>query len=222
MADVNRGHLVARFLVDGEDMSAGDLGAFSEVRVRLPDNGPARFEATFLATNPNWEIIGALGSGQKIEVALGYTAEPPVIFTGEVTAVRCRAQQSSVLNLVLEGADRLHRLGRGVHQRLHVDVTDKDIALKCLNEAGLKPAEVADPGVIYTSVAQFNQTNLELLMDRARRLGYCLWADGEDTHFGPRGEGSGPKTLKVGSDISQSSDSSRNTTPMSPEASGSA
>lgn len=195
-----RGHVDASFSMDGEDISAGDLGAFSELRLTLPDHGPARFEAIFVAANPNWDMLKTVGSGGKAEITLGY-GDAPVVFQGDVTTLRYRGRRQEVSLMVLEGSDRLHRLSRGTHQRLHVDVTDGDIVKKLLGEVSLTAKKVDDPGIVYPSVAQYNQTNLDFLMDRARRLGYCLWADGDDVFFQARGGSDEEIELKLGEDI---------------------
>lgn len=88
--------------------------------------------------------------------------------------------------MVLEGADRLHRLSRGSRQRVLKDVTDADLVKKALGEVGLKAKDVQDPGITYPHIAQYNQTNLDFLMDRASRYGYCLFARGDDVFFKPR------------------------------------
>ena len=184
--DYVRGHVQASFSINGEDITQGELGAFSEVRISLPDHGPARFEATFLATNPKWDLYEKVGSGGTVEISVGY-GDKPIVFVGEVTNLRYRGQRQEVAMLVLEGSDRLHRMGRGSRQRVLKDVTDGDLVKKAIQEAGLKAKDVLDPGVKYPHIAQFNQTNLDFLMDRAARYGYCLWAKGDDIYFRPRG-----------------------------------
>lgn len=205
MTDNKRGHVVASIKVGGKDVSSDEsLGEFSEVRVFLPDNGPARFEAIFLGAHPNWKFISKIGSGSKVEISLGYGDKPPVVFQGETTALRYRGQRSTVHTLILEGADFLHRLGRGNHQKVHLKVTDGELVKKLAGDAGLNIKEMEDPGIVYDSIAQYNQTNLELLMDRARRLGYCLWAEeANKVFFKPRGKGQKTVKLQMAKDINQ-------------------
>ena len=180
------GYINSKVVINGQDVASGPDGKLDELRISLLDHGVSRFEAIFLVANPDWKLLKIAG-GSRIQIHLGFKGEPDKLFEGEVTSVRYRGRRNDGPMLILEGCDMLHRLDRGTHQRLMLKVTDGDIVKKCIQEAGLASGKIDDPGIQYESVAQYNQTNLEFLMDRARRLGQCLWAEGDKIHFRARG-----------------------------------
>src|SRR5262249_7314150 len=63
-----------------------------------------------------------------------------------------------------------------------LDVTDSDIVSKIAKEAGLK-ADVDTTKTKFDYLVQTNQTDMEFLQERARRIGYWAYASNKELHF---------------------------------------
>ncbi|HKX29304.1 MAG TPA: hypothetical protein VJ302_16530 [Blastocatellia bacterium] len=109
--------------------------------------------------------------GGAVEIKLGYTSETEVIFSGEITGLEPEFVFDRLPSLTVRGYDRRHRLQRGRKTRTFTGQKDSDLAARIAREAGLT-AEVKDSRVTHDYVLQANQTDLEFLWERARRIEY--------------------------------------------------
>jgi phage protein D len=111
--------------------------------------------------------------GMSAQIELGYegTGTKKVI-EGIITGIGTRRQGGSV-HYVVTGFDGLQALTRGRKRRSWEDMKDSDIASDIAGECGLE-ADVEDSGIVNPYVAQNNRTNLDFLMERARRVGFEL------------------------------------------------
>jgi len=107
------------------------------------------------------------------------------VFAGEVTGLEPEFRADETPTVTVRGYDRGHRLLRGRKTRSFTQVKDSDIAAQVAQEAGLT-AEAEDSKVTLEYVLQHNQTDLEFLEARARRIGYEVWVDGKTLKFRPR------------------------------------
>jgi phage protein D len=103
--------------------------------------------------------------------------------------------------LTIRGYDRRHRLLRGRKTRSFVQIKDSDIASQIASEAGLG-ARAVDTGVQLDYVLQHNQTDMDFLQDRARRIGYEVAIEDKTLLFRPfQNDKSETLTLKPGQDL---------------------
>lgn len=123
--------------------------------------------------------------GNPVEIGLGYRDKTPPLMTGEITGVEPSFRLAQAPTLTLRGHDRRHRLMRARRTRTFTNQKDSDIASRLASEAGLKP-DVQDSGVTLPYVLQHNQTDLEFLAQRARRIGYEIMVQDRTLRFGPR------------------------------------
>jgi phage protein D len=123
--------------------------------------------------------------GAPVEVDLGYVGALGTVLTGEVTGLELEIDGARPPVLLVRGYDRRHRLMRGQLTRSYVGVTDSDIVRRIGTERGL--AVQATPTLAQLAhVLQHNQTDLEFLTDRARRIGYEVALDDRTLLFRPR------------------------------------
>lgn len=109
--------------------------------------------------------------GNVVEIKFGYGNELETLIIGEITGLEPEFLANRLPALTVRGYDRRHRLQRGRKTRTFLQQKDSDIASKIAGEAGLS-AQVIDSKVTHDYVIQANQTDMEFLQERARRIQY--------------------------------------------------
>ncbi|HEX8070856.1 MAG TPA: contractile injection system protein, VgrG/Pvc8 family [Pyrinomonadaceae bacterium] len=139
--------------------------------------------------------------GHEVEVKLGYANQLQSVLKGEITGLEPEYRADQLPALVVRGYDRLHRLLRGRKTRTFVNTKDSDIAARVAQEAGLS-ADVVDSSVTHDYVLQANQTDLDFLHERARRIQYEVAVADKTLHFRPVGNAeSAAVTLALYDDV---------------------
>lgn len=119
--------------------------------------------------------------GSAATVKLGYVDALQQVFDGEITRVAPTFAEEAP-TLTVEGHTRLHWLRGATRTRTFQDVTDAEIATQIAGDAGLQ-AQVDSTPTQHPYLMQVNQTDLEFLLERARRIRYELLVDGKTLHF---------------------------------------
>jgi len=155
-----------------------DVGLPGMFTVRLIDWDPDRRSLP-------WSDGPPFQPGVAVEVLLGYVGALSTVLVGEITGLELEIDGDSTPMLVVRGYDRRHRLMRGQRTRTFVGITDADIARRIGTEHGLA---VSASGTTAPSahVFQHNQTDLEFLTQRARRIGYEVGIADRTLLFRPR------------------------------------
>lgn len=109
--------------------------------------------------------------GHVVEIKLGYAGTVESLIVGEITSLEPEFVFDRKPTLIVRGYDRRHRLQRGRKTRTFVQQKDSDIAAQIASEAGLT-AQTTDSQVVHDYVMQVNQTDMEFLQERSRRLHY--------------------------------------------------
>ena len=111
--------------------------------------------------------------------------EKEFIIEGEITGIEIHFNEKSEAPIIIRGYDISHRLHRGRHNRSFLNETDSDIVRKIAKEVGLKADKknVQDSGEPHEYVFQENQTNMEFLRERAARIGFELFVQGNEIYF---------------------------------------
>jgi uncharacterized protein involved in type VI secretion and phage assembly len=124
-----------------------------------------------------------------------------LIFKGEITAVEPQFREGMLLEMIVRGYDKSHRMYRQVKSRTFMNKKDSDIASEIAGEYGLS-TEVETTTAVYDHVFQHNQTDLAFLMERAWRIGYECFVDEEKLYFRkPPASGGAAATLTWGQDL---------------------
>jgi phage protein D len=179
-----------RLRVGGADVPLEAEADLIEVSVLQDVSAPGMFAVRLMNWDLDklqftWSDDPLFAEGGEVEVLMGYADDLAPVFSGEVTGLEPEFQASEAPTVTIRGYDRRHRLMRGRKSRSFIQVKDSDIAAQVAQEAGLTP-EAEDTQVTLEYVLQHNQTDLEFLEERARRIGFEVWVDGKTLFFRPR------------------------------------
>ncbi len=105
------------------------------------------------------------------------------IIDGEITAIETHFASNTQAPIVIRGYDVAHRLHRGRYIRSFQNYTDADIVEEIANEIGLEIGTLEASGEPHEYVFQENQTNMEFLRERAARIGFELFVQGNQLFF---------------------------------------
>lgn len=152
---------------------------------------------TPLGTVP-WTDDPRLALGAQVEISMGWDDVRDSLMVGEISALEPDFNKSEAHTLVVRGFDLRHRLNRTRRTRSFVGLKDSDIAAQICSQVGVA-VQAEDSGVTHDYVVQANQTDLEFLLQRARRMQYELVMSGEVMLFRQVGNaGSTVATLELG------------------------
>ena len=153
-------------------------------------DAPSMFAVTIVAWDttqmkPKWIDDALFREGNPLEIAFGYRDTTSTLLSGEITGLEPEFPESRPPTLTVRGYDRRHRLMRSRKTRSFTNSKDSDIASQVASDAGLRP-KVEDSGVMLPYVLQHNQTDLEFLAMRARRINFEVVVQDRDLLFRPR------------------------------------
>src|SRR5690349_22940505 len=147
---------------------------------------PAMLSLELFDDDMTWVNETSIDLGKPIEVTFDEQPDPDsteaalskLLFQGEITSLEPHYYKDSKATLVFRAYDKSHRLHRGKQSRTFLEMTDSDIVGKIAKEAGLK-ADIDTTKTKFDYLVQTNQTDMEFLMERARRIGYWAFATKE-------------------------------------------
>lgn len=150
---------------------------------------PTQFTYCVDAAAPYADLF-AFDRSRRIDVALGYEGVNVVpVFSGTVETVEPHYPASGAPSITVRLINPLKALADKQRTKTYVDKSTADIAREIARDNGLeivieKHRDDDDQPQPY--VLQQNQHDIVFLLQRARRIGYDVWLDGEKTlHFGP-------------------------------------
>ncbi|MEO0989002.1 MAG: phage baseplate assembly protein V [Cyanobacteria bacterium J06639_14] len=114
-----------------------------------------------------------------------------IIIVGEITAIETHFTHQTKAPILVRGYDISHRLHRGRHNRSFQNKTDSDLVKQLAAEVGIEATDetVKPSGDPHEYLFQENQSNMEFLRERAARIGFELFVQGQQMHFRPPKEG---------------------------------
>lgn len=154
-----------------------DVGVPGMFTLQLVNWDMVRLEVT-------WADDDLFAVGGEVEIQMGYVDGLETLMVGEITGLEPEFCADEIPMLTVRGYDRRHRLMRGRKTRSFTQVKDSDIAAQIASDLGLT-AQVEDTGVTLDYVLQHNQTDMEFLQDRARRIGYEVVVEDKTLYFRP-------------------------------------
>jgi len=131
-----------------------------------------------------WIDEGPFVIGAAVEIGLGYGDPIEPLIVAEITGLEPAFTRGGRPSLTVRGYDQRHRLLRGRKTRSFVQQKDSDIASTIASGVGLT-VQAADSQVVHDYVLQMNQTDMEFLQERARRIEYEVVVEGKTLHFRP-------------------------------------
>jgi len=176
--------LISQFYIkiDGADVPQGimDNLVFAEVDDAL--NIPDMFTIQIRDPRLEWTDSDDLAVGKEVEISVGGDSGRVTLITGEITGCETSFRHGAGATIIVRGYDQSHRLGRGRQTRSFNQVTDSDIVTTIARELGLR-GQTDSTSEVHEYVLQDNQTNLEFLESRARRIGYRLYVEEGTLYF---------------------------------------
>lgn len=107
--------------------------------------------------------------GNSVKVSMGYVDSLQEVFNGEITTVTSTFPESGAPTVKVDAKTRLHWLQGDKKTNTFRSMTDKQIAEQVGQAAGLD-VKAEDAQIQYDYVMQPNQSDLEFLRERARRI----------------------------------------------------
>lgn len=120
--------------------------------------------------------------GGEVEVQMGYLDSLETLIIGEITGLEPEFLSNETPTVTIRGHDRLHRLLRGRKTRSFTAMKDSEIFSQIARDLGLAP-DAEDTKIILDYVMQRNQTDMEFLRGRARRIGFEITAEDKTVFF---------------------------------------
>jgi phage protein D len=179
-----------RVSVNGSPLPNEAAADLIKISVLDDVDAPSMFTVTIVAWDTKqmkakWIDHALFREGNPVEIAFGYRDKKKTSLSGEITGVEPEFPESQPPTLTIRGYDRRHRLMRSRRSRSFTNCKDSDIASQLASDANLRP-QVEDSRVTLPYVLQHNQTDLEFLVTRARRINFEVVVTDRDLLFRPR------------------------------------
>jgi uncharacterized protein involved in type VI secretion and phage assembly len=164
--------------LDGDLLRDAWLEALTEVRVektfQLPGRGTLRFD------DPGYRLL----STNRIKLGTVVVLTAPDggdLLDAEVTGISVEQPEGEQPELIVVAHDRAHRLARSTNVTTYLKMKYSDVVSKIAANTGLT-AQVDSTDVQVDYVLQVD-SDLGLITEMARRVGFDWWVDGETLHF---------------------------------------
>ncbi|MCE7983959.1 MAG: hypothetical protein DYG89_22525 [Caldilinea sp. CFX5] len=189
--------------LNGADLEPPAINQVTEVTVDQHVHLPGLF--TIRLYDPDLTLLdtGHFDPATPIEIWARDAQDRPVsLIKGEITAIAPEFGEGMIAELVVRGYDQSHRLYREVKSKTYLNVKDSDLATQFAQKAGLDPLVEATP-TVYDHLYQHNLSDLQFLMQRAWRIGYECYVDGDKLIFRKPAPANAPAplTLAWGEDL---------------------
>jgi phage baseplate assembly protein V len=154
--------------LDGATLNKTAVATLEEVRVQHRLSQPSVCELTFLTARDPISDLQNLGAGSHVRLTL--PSEPGCLFDGEITALEYGYEANHGRTIRVRCYDKLHRLRKRQPVRVHVEVTPADLARHLVEDLGLS-VEADEDGPVAQRLIQYQQSDLDLLVEVAQRFG---------------------------------------------------
>jgi phage protein D len=171
--------------LNGSNLGATWLDGLLEVRVEREFQVPSR--ATLRFVDPGYALLQAnlLALGTTLEIT--DPSGSPVLITAEVTSVAVDQRLGEQPELVVVAHDKSHRLGRATTLKSYLAMAYSDVVSSLASGAGLT-AKVTSTNVTLDYLMQVD-SDLGLITELARRVGFDWWVEGTTLNFSPPAAG---------------------------------
>ena len=176
-----------KVLVGGSELPVEAALDILDVKVSDHVEGAGTFTITFNNWNSDtqefkWVDGDLLVEGAEVEIKVGFVDDLRSMLKGEVTALEPEFSPGEAPTLKIHGYDLLHRFRRGRNTRSFVNMKDSQIAEQIAGELGLR-AQADDTQIAHEYVLQSNQTDVDFLLERARRINYEVTVKDKTLNF---------------------------------------
>jgi len=176
--------------INGQTVAAPVLDSILEVSVHEDVEALGMFTLRLYAWDEQkqsvmWIDDSLFHEGNTVEIKIGIDGLSLLMaMVGEITGLEPEFNTTHAPTLTVRGYDRRHRLLRGYKTRSFTKMKDSAIAQQIATEAGLT-GKVVDSKVTLDYVLQQNQSDLDFLRERARRIGFEVVVDDKILYFRP-------------------------------------
>ena len=176
-----------KVLVGGSELPVEAALDILEVKMSDYVEGAGTFTITFNNWNSDtqefkWVDGDLLVEGAEVEIKVGFVDDLRSMLKGEVTALEPEFSPGEAPTLKIHGYDLLHRFRRGRNTRSFVNMKDSQIAEQIAGELGLR-AQADDTQITHEYVLQSNQTDVDFLLERSRRINYEVTVKDKTLNF---------------------------------------
>ncbi len=190
------------FKIDGQTPSDPMTRNIREVVVDTSIYLPDMFVIHFNDPDFSWIDSTLLEIGKPAEISAQASGESSatLLMKGEIVAIEPELTEGAGATIAVRGYDKSHRLHRGKKSRVFQQSTDSDIVSKIAQENGLD-VSVDSTSAVYDHVFQDDQTDMEFVHDRARRVGYLSYVENDKLYFSNAAATSAVATLEWGKNL---------------------
>ncbi|MEI7555260.1 VgrG-related protein [Candidatus Chlorohelix sp.] len=185
--------------ISGSPLSSEIMDSIISIEVNQTLYLPSMFTIKLYNDDLAWTDNAKLKIGNEVVISMGYVDTIELI-KGEITAIELEFSISRLPVLTIQGYDKLHRLQRGRVTRTFINSKDSDIVSSIAMEKGLT-AEASDTSIVYPYILQNNESNLEFLQRRAKRIGMELFFQDGKLYLRKHTQGRKVATLSYGEDL---------------------
>lgn len=139
--------------------------------------------------------------GVELSVAMGPASSALTVFKGQISAIELDMEQGRTPQVRVFAEDKLMDLRMTRRFKTYENLSDADLLQQIATQHGLQAqAEAAGPS--YSTIQQWNQSDLAFLRDRARRIAADVWVADNTLHMASRDKRAGNAiTLIQGNDL---------------------
>jgi phage protein D len=204
--------------VNGARLQADISMNIQQVQVVSKSDTLDTFSLTIVNAFPNlrWthtKDADLFRESQSVKIKMGYVDDLKEMIEGEITTIKATFPESGTPTLAVEGHTLLHRLHGENKTRTFQKMTDKQIVEQIAADAKLEP-QVEDTQIQYDYVMQPNQSDLDFLRERARRIHFEVLVQNKKLIFRKAKEGEGKKYTFLWAQTQKSFGSNPNTLPL--------
>lgn len=187
--------------INGARLSDDVARYITDVSVTHELNAMDSFSLTVANPYPELRWIqpasaGQFREGNPITIEMGYVDDLRPMLEGEIQNVSLSFPSSGSPTLAISGYNLMKRLAASSQSRSFENQTDQQIVQTIAADAGLQ-ASADTTSITYKFLQQKTQTDMDFLLERARRIGFELQVDGKLLHFRKPGTSKGSRYTLV-------------------------
>ena len=182
---------IFKITVDGNEISADAMASIESVMFEEELNTASMFVfklATSDFEKGAWRYVDLedfrLGSEVKLYMGMD---DLVLMIVGEIISLKPHFSEG-FSTIEIRGYDRLHRLRFGRKSRTFMDTKDSDIASTIAGDWGLS-VKAENTETVHSHIYQNNRSDLEFILQRAKRIRYEVSVDDKTLHFRSPKEG---------------------------------
>lgn len=176
--------------VDGSDLAPELIADLEDIYVDMTLGAPDMVTLRF--SDPQLDRLedGFFTIGKSVVLSMDAGEGKQQVATVEVSAIEPDVQSSGVSTLLVRCYGKMARMHFERRTRSFLKKKDSDLASQIAGEVGLS-ADVTDSSTTHEYMVQWNQTDMEFLLERANRIGYQLYSQEGKLFFQPAGTSRG-------------------------------